>query len=75
MQFNIQIPLLLSISKVHRSMKEHCFHTKTIKKLFKIYDFHIEKNPILIRDIGYIADINCPPLGVRGSPVKIGWSE
>ena len=43
MQFNIQIPLVQSISKVHRSMKEQCFHTKTNEKLFKIYDFHIEK--------------------------------
>ena len=65
MQFNIQIPLVQSISKVHRSMKEQCFHSKTIKKLFKIYDFHIEKNPSLILYIGYLADINCPPLGVR----------
>ena len=40
LQFNIQIPSLQSISEVHSSMKEQCFHTKSIKKLFKIYDFH-----------------------------------
>ena len=58
LQFNISYE---STSKVHRSLKEQCFHTKKFKKLFKIHDFHIEKNPSLIRDNGYRADINCPP--------------